>query len=67
MECGQKRGPARGDGRATAVAGGSEEVVGEVGMRTVPGYEECIGAKKHLVLGLLSHTAPERSYSVAIG
>jgi hypothetical protein len=26
-----------------------------VGMRAVPGYEEFIGAKKHLVLGLLSH------------
>jgi hypothetical protein len=26
-------GPARGDGWATAVAGASEEIVGEVGMR----------------------------------
>jgi hypothetical protein len=26
-----------------------------VGMKAVPGYEEFIGAKKHLVLGLLSH------------
>jgi len=41
---------------ATAVAGGSEEVVGEVGMRAVADYEEFIGAKKHLVFGLLSHT-----------
>ncbi len=30
-------------------------------------YIEFIGAKKHLVLGLLSHTDPERSNSVAIG
>jgi hypothetical protein len=30
-------------------------------------YEECIGAKKHLVLGLLSQTGPERSNSFAIG
>ena len=29
--------------------------------------EEFIGAKKHLVLGLLSHTGPRRSYSFAIG
>src|SRR5215813_5448390 len=39
-----------GDGGATAIAGGSEEVVGAVGMRSA-GYEECIGAKKHLVKG----------------
>jgi hypothetical protein len=31
-------------------------------------YEEFIGAKKHLVLGLLSHTGPpQRSNSFAIG
>jgi len=30
-------------------------------------YEECIGAKKHLVLGALSHTGPQRSNSFAIG
>ena len=51
-------GPARGDGGATAIASGSEEVVGEVGMRAVPDYEECIGGKKHLVLGAFSYTGP---------
>ena len=36
-----------------------EEVVGQVGIRAVcPGYEELIGAKKHLVLGLLTNTGP---------
>jgi hypothetical protein len=30
-------------------------------------YIEFIGAKKHLVLGLLSHTGPRRSNSFAIG
>ena len=46
------------DGGATAIAAGSEEVVGEVRMRTVPDYVEFIGAKKHLVLGLSSYTGP---------
>jgi hypothetical protein len=46
------------DDWATAIAGGGEEVVGEVGIRAVLDYEEFIGAKKHLVLGLLSHTGP---------
>jgi hypothetical protein len=55
-----------GNGGAAAIASRSEEVVGEVGIRG-SGYEECIGAKKYLVLGLLSHTGPERSNSVAIG
>ena len=44
---------AEGDDWTPIVSGGSEEVVGEVGMRAVD-YEECIGAKKHLVLGVLS-------------
>jgi hypothetical protein len=29
-------------------------------------YEECIGAKKHLVLGVLSHTGPLGSNSFVI-
>ena len=45
-----------GDDWATAIAGGSEEVVGEVGMRALPDYVEFIGAKKHLVLGVVSHS-----------
>ena len=56
------------DDWATALAGGSEEVVGELGMRGVPDYVEFIGAKKHLVLGLLSHTFPSQgSYVLARG
>jgi len=36
--------------------------------RAVPDYEEFIGAKKHLVLGLSSHTGPPQgSNSFAIG
>jgi hypothetical protein len=38
-----------------------------ISVRALRDYEEFIGAKKHLVLGLLSHTGPERSNSVAIG
>jgi hypothetical protein len=38
-----------------------------VGKRERENYEECIGAKKHLVLGVLSHTGPLRSNSFAIG
>jgi|SRR6516162_4887477 len=45
--------------------GGSEEVVGEVGIRAVPDYEEFIGAKKHLVLRLLSQNGPQGSKSFA--
>jgi hypothetical protein len=56
------------DDWATAIAGGSEEVVGELGMRGVPDYVEFIGAKKHLVLGLSSHIGPPQgSNSFAIG
>ena len=36
-------------------------------MRRIIGYEEFIGAKKHLVLGLLCHTAPYGSKSLAAG
>src|SRR5262245_16626859 len=49
------------------VAGRSKDVR-EVGIRAVPDYEEFIGAKKHLVLGLSSHTGPPQgSNSFAIG
>ena len=50
--------PYRGPGEAVTwtpfVAGGGEEIVGEVGLRAVPDYDEFIGAQKHLVLGSLS-------------
>jgi hypothetical protein len=64
--------PYRGLGEAVAwtpfVLSGSKEV-GEVGIRAVPDYEEFIGAKKHLVLGSLSHAGspPKGSCSFAIG
>ena len=34
--------------------------ISEIGMESYASedYEECIGAKKHLVLGVLSHTGP---------
>ena len=57
-----------GDGGAATIAEGSKAEVGEVGMRAVPYYQEFIGAKKHLVLGLLSHTFPSQgSYALARG
>jgi hypothetical protein len=64
--------PYRGPGEAVTwtpfVAGGGEEIVGEVGLRAVPDYEEFIGAKKHLVLGSLSYIGPPQGKnSVAIG
>jgi hypothetical protein len=56
------------DGGATVIARGSEEIVGEVGIRAVPDYVEFIGAKKHLVLGLSSHAGPPQgSNSFSIG
>jgi hypothetical protein len=54
----RKLASAKGDDRTAIVSGGSEEVAGELGIRAVPDYEECIGAKKHLVLGLLTNTGP---------
>src|SRR5262249_34858467 len=50
------------------VAGRSKDVR-EVGIRAVPDYEEFIGAKKHLVLGLSSHAGspPKGSCSFSIG
>src|SRR5262249_35385274 len=51
----------------TAVSRGSEEVVGEVRMRAVPDYQEFIGAKKHLVLGLLSHAgSPRKDHALGV-
>ena len=50
------------------VAGGSVEVVGEIGMRAAPDYEECTGAKKHLVAGVSPHTGSrEGANSFATG
>jgi hypothetical protein len=42
------------DGGETAIASGGEEVVGQV--KAMPDYQEFIGAKKHLVLGLLPNS-----------
>jgi hypothetical protein len=39
----------------------------EVGMRQCPGYEEFIGAKKHLVLILTSEADPNGSNSLGTG
>ena len=63
---------AQRDGGATAIAGGSEEVVDEVRLRPRTcfdvRYEGFIGAKKHLVLGPLSYIGPPQGKnSVAIG
>src|SRR5262245_40385627 len=47
------RSPALG-GRATTA------IYWAISPRWSDNYEECIGAKKHLVLGLLSHTGPTK-------